>query len=457
MRKWTTRRYLLWVIAVVAVTATAYWLYANFNLIGPSEFTLATGREGGAYYGYAADYAALLVDDGVTLKIQPTAGSVQTLQQLIAREIPVGFVQSGTAQEMDDTDLTGLFSLGSLFYEPLFVFYRQDAFSQPLEYLLDLRGRTIAIGEVGSGTNKLARLLLAENDITEENTTFVEVAVSEAHQLLRDGTVDAGFFVLAPKASVLFDLLLDPDLEMMSFRRAPAYEARFPYLTEFVVTEGTVDLVRNIPSESKTILATTATLVGNELLHPDSARQLLTAAITVHQAGGYFEQEGEFPSATNTELTVPPQVADFLERGPTDLEKYLPLSLASALERFIFVVVPVIIILYPLLRGAGPAFNWVFRYQIYRWYQRLRAVENQLYEYSPEELDEAIRQMEELQQYLTRRIRVPLFYQQDFYNLRLHLQLVINRLKQRQEQLANQARPDGDGVESEQVEPPQTI
>ena len=436
MRRIRFVRYLLWVFLVASVTVGAYWVYHTVSLIGPSEFTIATGRAGGAYYAYAADYAQRLAERGITLHILETAGSVETLERLVAREIPVGFVQSGAAE---GSDTTGLVSLGSLFYEPVLVFFHRDSFDSPLAYLTELRGRRVAIGEAGSGTNQLAHQLLAENDVTAVNTTLFEGSNAEAFELLSSGELDAGFFVLAPRATLLSELLLDPALDLMNFHNAGAYEARFPYLTHFEIDEGTVDLVRNIPSEKKTVLATTATLVANELLHLDSARQLLTTAIAVHAGGGYFEKEGEFPSATNTELPVPDNVKQFLEAGPSNLERYMPLSLASVAERIIFVVLPLLAILYPLFRMSPPLVSSAFRYQIYRWYKQLRRAELNIDNFTPDELDEQIQKMGELQQHLMKRVRVPLFYQHEFYNLRIHLRLVTDRLRERRAWLAGAA------------------
>ncbi|MEZ4609066.1 MAG: hypothetical protein R2838_02215 [Caldilineaceae bacterium] len=58
---------------------------------------------------------------------------------------------------------------------------------------------------------------------------------------------------------------------------------------------GTIDLRHNRPAQDVTILATTAMLVANQELHPDLARQLLSAAIVVNGNAGFFEETGEFP------------------------------------------------------------------------------------------------------------------------------------------------------------------
>ena len=425
MQKVTFRKYALWVSLVLLAIVGLYWAYHAFVATTPDSFSIATGRVGGAYQIYAAEYADVLQGMDVDLEIVETAGSLATLELLLNNEVPVGFVQSGTAQGMETGEL---YSLGSVFYEPIWIFYRQESLDEKLDYLYELEGKRIGLGEVGSGTNALAREMLRLNEVTEANATFVEQSTIDTAQLLQAGTLDAAFFVLAPVSNLLFDLFLDDELALMDFRRADAYEARFSFLSEFTIGEGTVDLRRNIPAAETTILATTATLVANSTLHPDSARQLLTAAIAVHSDGGYFEDEGEFPSALNTELPVPETVTSFLERGPIGLERYLPISVAALVERILFVILPLLLFLYPLLRSTPSAYSFAIRYRIFRWYQRVRRAEADMGNYSLAELESEIRYLEGLEEQITERVKVPLFYQSDFYQLRMHLRLVIERL-----------------------------
>ena len=344
------RKYLLWALVVIGVTAGAYYLYNSVSIVGPDSFSIATGRPGGAYNIVTQEYARLLATQGISLELVETAGSVQTLDMLITRQVPAGLVQSGV---VGDRDATGLYSLGSLFFEPIMVFYRKDRFEDPLEYLNTLEGRAVAIGELGSGTNQMARMLLADNGLDDASVDFWELSTVEAYAALANGDVDAAFFVLSPATQIVFDLFEHPDLELMNMRRAGAYEARYPYLTRFAVPEGTVDLQLNVPDEDKVILTTTAMLVANELLHADSASQLLAAAADVHGAGDYFAEEWEFPSVKNSELPVPSNIQKYLELGPNELEEYLPVNIAAILQRLIFIVLPALVLLYPLLRLAG--------------------------------------------------------------------------------------------------------
>ena len=65
---------------------------------------------------------------------------------------------------MTETRHRRLLSLGSLYYEPLWLFYRKDV---PFEQLRDLAGRRLAVGPEGSGTRALVRRLLRDNGVDE--------------------------------------------------------------------------------------------------------------------------------------------------------------------------------------------------------------------------------------------------------------------------------------------------
>ncbi len=122
--------------------------------------------------------------------------------------------------------------------------------------------------------------------------------------------------------------------------------------------------------------------------------------------------------------------------------------MASILQRLIFVVLPMVILLYPLLRSTPGAYSFANRYRVYRWYQQMRRIEIHLEESTVEELDEYLVELREMEQRLTDRLRVPLFYQRDFYNLRLHLRLVIERCERHREELL-EASDDNSGSVAE--------
>ena len=61
-----------------------------------------------------------------------------------------------------------LASLGSVYYQPLLIFYRSAA---PLDLLSRMNGKRLSIGPEGSGTRSLALVLLKANGIEPGGAT----------------------------------------------------------------------------------------------------------------------------------------------------------------------------------------------------------------------------------------------------------------------------------------------
>ncbi|MCZ7654056.1 MAG: hypothetical protein M5R42_06765 [Rhodocyclaceae bacterium] len=122
---------------------------------------MSSGGAGGSYQVYAERYRQALAKNRIELRERPSAGSIENLKRLLDEddETEVALVQSGTANGIN-TDK--LLSLGSLYYEPLWVFYRSD---RELDRLTQFKGRRIAIGAEGSGTRKLSLDLLETNGL----------------------------------------------------------------------------------------------------------------------------------------------------------------------------------------------------------------------------------------------------------------------------------------------------
>src|SRR3989442_8546550 len=152
-----------------------------------------------------------------------------------------GFVQGGTA-EAAPTD--GLLSLGSLYYEPVWLFHRR---TQPLHGLPDLRGRRIQVGEEGSGIRPLAVRLLRDSGVTQQNSTLLALTSEGAAAALETGRIDAAFFIMAPSVPLVRHLLLSPPLTLWSVRRPIAYPTPYRFFSTLVLGEGRVDPVAGVP------------------------------------------------------------------------------------------------------------------------------------------------------------------------------------------------------------------
>src|SRR5262249_38248768 len=116
---------LTWVVAPTLIAVLIVFAVLNrlVEPLPPRRITISTGRENGAYYMFAKEYAKLARADGFTVEIITGAGSVETLKRLAAGQAMAGFVQGGTAEA---APTEGLLSLGSLYYEPVWLFPQKN-------------------------------------------------------------------------------------------------------------------------------------------------------------------------------------------------------------------------------------------------------------------------------------------------------------------------------------------
>ena len=393
------------------------------NPAPPRSLVIATGHADGAYFLFAERYRDLLAENDVELIIRTTAGSLENLDLLQDNTISLGFVQGGTGADADPDQLK---SLGSLYYEPLWVFYRGE---QKLTRLSELQDKRIAIGEPGSGTHAIARTLLADNFIDTGAGNIRAVGATTAAQALLQGEIDALFLVAAPAAPLVQQLLFEQDIRLMSFERADAYIRLHPYLSAVTLPEGVIDLQANIPPHDTVLLAATANLVVRDDFHPALVSLLLQAASDVHEAGDLFARPGTFPNAGNLELPLDDDAKRFYKHGPPFLQRYLPFWTASMIDRLKVMLVPLLTLLLPLGKIMPPTYRWRVRKKIYRWYRQLQKLDAGI---SADHADQASR--ERLLQELDRlesevnKVKVPLSYADELYDLRLHIGLVRSQL-----------------------------
>lgn len=428
---------LRWIGLAIVVFFVIYLLITIFGIQPPHEFTIATGQEGGAYHTFAKQYQKRFGEEGYTLHIRPTSGSHETIDLLNSGEVDAGFIQN-TAYE--DRDISQLSTLASLYYEPLWIFYDQDLLETPHK-IADLEGLRINIGEIGSGTFVGSTAVLDANGISEENSTIIIAPSGQAAEMLKSGEIDVMMVIAGAESSFIQGLLKTPGIELMPEPRTTAYTSHIKTLSSVVLGEGVIDLDRNIPAEDKQLLATRATLVANDDLHPDLARLLLVIAGDVHTPGGILEDPGEFPAPIFIGIPMNKDALRYLERGSTGLDSFLPLWMASRLERVFFLLIPIVLVLYPLLRGAPSGVRYMYRYRLKRRYQYLREVEIRFKTLDLDEVNAAIAELETYQNDLDENAPVPASMLPEYYSLRVHTNHTLDRLRVRRTRLEADNHP----------------
>lgn len=417
---------LFWIIVpAILLIAGAFWgTYQFVEPAPPTSMTISTGGIKGAYYDFGNQYAAILKKSGIELTVEPSAGSLDNIERLKAKtaKVDLALIQGGISNAKLSPELM---SLGRIFLEPLWVFYRKEL---SIEKLTDLKGKRITIGAKNSGTGHLALSLLAANAISNENATLIQMGSQSAIDALENGEIDAIFLVLAPHSLMIDKLLHNTELKVMNFKRAEAYTRNFSYLSKIVLPQGAVDFVKNIPNEDISLVATSAALVAQKKLHPALAGLLIEALKDVHSKGNMFQTNGEFPQSFDPEYPVTDDTVRSYSQGIPFLQRYLPFWLASFLQRTFLLLLPIATVLFPVVKLAPILYHWRVRQRILHWYVQLKNLEQDI---TPDADAEKIKQHQnELERIETavQQIPVPTEFADQFYHLRGAVGLVRKRL-----------------------------
>ncbi|MGH8727587.1 MAG: TAXI family TRAP transporter solute-binding subunit [Burkholderiales bacterium] len=467
MRKLKLSTVPIWELAAILVGAVlvliaGFWAAAQFiRPAPPDKLTITTGADGGAYYFFAEHYKKILARDDITLEILISAGSLENLARLTSPEAQadLGFVQSGVSTSEDSP---GLVSLGSVAYEPLWVFYRTGKTTPALRTtppsakegklptpapratppreggeapkitrLSQLLGKKLAIGTEGSGTRKLALELLALNSADENPNHRIALGGWDAARALNLGEVDAAFFVASFESPMIQQLLELENISLMSFELAESYTRKIRSLYKLTLPQGVVDFTKNIPPANTTLIAPASTLIAREDLHPALMYLILEAAAEVHGKPGVFSEKGEFPAPKDSNFPLSDEAQRFYKSGTPFLQRYLPFWIANFITRMAVLLVPIVTLLIPLFKVVPLIYSWRIRSRLYRWYGELRFLEDDVVNSSDtarhEEFEERLDRIEDAVNHLP----TPPAYADRHYILKQHVDFVREKIGRR--------------------------
>jgi TRAP-type uncharacterized transport system substrate-binding protein len=460
--------YVKWVgisLVVGVVGLASYGVVREARLIGPGRIVMATGSQ--EYYDLAETYRRDLERYGVQYEVRTAEKSTEgwaTLKALLD-EVPsvnAGFIKGGLVGSMQGrlatekakgrhAEYAQLQSVGRLFYEPIWVFTRGDL---PITSLRDLKDKKILTGTWESGTRRIALQLLRANGAVagkvKDNPNLIREDLPADAAPLLDGRADAAILIESADSEVIQKLLRVKNIRLMDFSaEADAYNNRFPALSRVVLHKGSVDFEEIIPSDNITLLTTSVALVVRKDLHPTLV-SLLTQAVLNNPKSGFdkagdpvlFHRPGFFPSADDPEFQVAKDARAVYKSGelplllrnlaPVTMRLGMPFSFTAFVSSYagqaLLVLIPLAALLIPITRMVPPLYAWMVRRRLFHWYNQLKTLERTL-DTRGAKLDVAAHQAElERIDGAVRRIRVPLYFTNELYDLRLHIDLVRQRL-----------------------------
>ncbi len=414
---------------VLAVAAAAVWmLVTSKSIFPPRTLVMATGPEGSANRELGARYRAILARSGLELELLPSAGAVENLARLRDPRsgVSVAFVEAGIAGGEDSSDLV---SLGTVSFEPLWLFYR--GVPQAGARAEALLGKRISIGPEGSGTRVLARRLLELNGVDEKRVELLGLAPERAAEALLRGELDAAVMLTSWQSPAVRKLLAADGITLVTYPRADAYVALFPHLNKLVLPTGVADLERNIPPADVSLLAVEGSLAVRKDLHPALQYLLLDAAVEVHGGPGIFNKAGRFPAPEAIDLPLSHYAREFYKSGRPYLYGHLPYWLSDLAERLLILLVPLFAVVLPLARYLPMVYEFAIERRMFSLYRELKVIEMELEAHPSGEAAFALAAaLEELARRVNR-LKVPLHFTQRLFILKNHIAEAQERLEKR--------------------------
>jgi TRAP-type uncharacterized transport system substrate-binding protein len=410
----------VWLIMAAAVLS---WVgLITFRAFPGRHLVIAAGAPGSDYMQFAEKYREILSRDGVQLRLVSTHGAVENLGLLSdpRSDVDVGFVQAGAVDPKQASDLV---SLGTLFYEPIWLFCRCGFAELLLKQISDLR---LSIGPVGSADRPLALKLLALNGIDSRQQHLYAYSPEEATRALLAGDLDGVVFLARWDSPAVQALARAPQITLIGFPRADAYVKLYPALSKLILPRGFADLATDRPPEDVPLIASKASLVVRKSVQPALRYLLEQAAVEVHSRAGVFEHSGEFPAADEIDLPVSAEARQMYREGPSILERSLPFWLAELTTRLLILLLPIVSIVYPLWTLAPRIYQWLVQRRINRLYGELERLEFELRAATPDSRESFLSRLDTLDRHALD-MRLPTAFGAGTYNLKSH----INALRQK--------------------------
>ncbi|MDP2369974.1 TAXI family TRAP transporter solute-binding subunit [Rhodoferax sp.] len=414
-------------LLTLALLLAAYaWLDPN----PPKHVTLATGPEQSAYAEFGKRYAQALKAHGIEVTLRSSQGASDNLRLLREGQVDLAFVQGGSSESPPDEE-TSLVSLGSLFVEPIWLFYRSDsthkaAPGRRLNALPALAGLRLNVGTAGSGVPNLMRALFEVNHMETGSLKLSRLEQTPATVAFLDGELDALVFASAPESPMVQMLLQTPGVSLLDFAQNEAYSRRLAFLTPVTLPRGVVDLARDLPPQDVRLVAPTTTLLARQSVHPAVLQLFSQASLQIHGKAGWFSRAREFPNASTAEFPLSREAERTLRNGVPLLQRYLPFSIANLMERMWLALGLIVAIILPLSRVVPPLYQFRMRSRVFRWYGQLRDIEDRMARAS-DSIDSLRAELLQLQ-HRVEQISVPLSYADELYALRNHIEMVRAKL-----------------------------
>jgi len=415
----------LWCLAIGVLVATVLVIYFTIPKL-PDTLKIAAGQPGSYFYETAEIYKKYLAKQGIELEIIQTKGAAESLALLNDDKVDLALAHGGLTTKKESPDLV---SLGSISYEPLWVFQRKN--TKILTDISQLRGMKVATGEKGTGVEVITSKIFKAEGVNESNTTILHMGMKGAAERLIQGNIDAAVFMDPPENETIREFFSSSVINEVSLYDSEALRRRFRYLQVIKIPPSGIDLALEQPRSELLTIATTAYLATNKKL--DAALQYLLLSIIdeVHHDPTLISDENEFPSDKDVDLPLSKDADIYYTKGKPFLQQYLPFQMASLFERLIKVLLPLLLLCAPIFAYAPAAYDWHFRQKLSKRYKSLVEIEEQL---ANNPSNKSVTEFEIMLSDVEKKLndeKIPNSFTNQVFILREHIELVQRKIQRK--------------------------
>ena len=318
----------------------------------PFPFTgisIATSYKGGDWYQFGEGAISLLKERGINLEVVATSGTIENAEELNdpKSKVNAGFVY---AAALSKDQQKGLYSLGSISYDPVWIFYRNEL-ANKITTIQDLSKYKVSLPPKKSGSYILTKKLFQTNGIDiDSNPNFVSSSWEDLRANILSDKADIYIFITTIIDPLVEELIQSPNMTLFNFPSALAYQRKFDYLDAVIIPAGSINIEKKLPVRDISLIATTTTLAVRKDLHPSLQLALLMTSKQIIQDSSrlFFSKRNEFPDYFDPSIPISPTARNYYNYGPPKTTEYLPYWLVVFVDRFWFVLIVAFAIIYPL-------------------------------------------------------------------------------------------------------------
>lgn len=222
-------------------------LLCSSTAFAAERLSFATGGTSGTYYPIGSAIASVISKNlkSIDVTAEATGASVANMKMMRSGEVDMmmgasnstygGYAGEHPFEGQSVTTIRGVMSLYPEIFQ--FVLLQNSGVSK----IEELKGKKVAVGAPGSGTERTAKMILAAHGLTYEDINPQYLNFGEAITSLKDRLVDCAIVGAGVPTSAVMDAstLLAIDILSLSEDKIPALLKDRPYLAVYTIPAGT--------------------------------------------------------------------------------------------------------------------------------------------------------------------------------------------------------------------------